>query len=332
MNKKAIVMFSGGLDSILAVRLMQEQGVEVQAVNFSIDFCACIMQDGENVATKAARALDVPIKVVDITAEYLSVLKNPEHGYGKNVNPCIDCKIFMLKKAKAMMDEFGASFIVTGEVLGERPMSQRLDALNIIAREAGLKGFLLRPLSAKLLDPTVPEKEGAVDREKLLGISGRSRKPQFALAAQYGIKKYPNPAGGCLLTDPGFTKRVKDLAEHDAMTVDNLKFLTVGRHFRLSATTKLAVGRDMDENILLQKMAITGDVFFKLKEHQGPIAVLRGAVDDSSLELAASVMAHHTKFRNEPALKVDYWRTGSSARQTLSVRPASAAEVERLRL
>ncbi|MDD3906019.1 MAG: 7-cyano-7-deazaguanine synthase [Candidatus Omnitrophica bacterium] len=332
MNKKAIMMFSGGLDSILAVRLMQEQGVEIQAINFSIDFCACIMQDGENVATKAARALDVPIKVVDITAEYLSVLKNPEHGYGKNVNPCIDCKIFMLKKAKAMMDEFGASFIVTGEVLGERSMSQRLDALNIIAREAGLKGFLLRPLSAKLLDPTVPEKEGAVDREKLLSISGRSRKPQFALAAQYGIKKYPNPAGGCLLTDPGFTKRVKDLAEHDAMTVDNLKFLTVGRHFRLSATTKLAVGRDMDENSLLQKMAITGDVFFKLKEHQGPIAVLRGAVDDSSLELAASVMAHHTKFRNEPALKVDYWRTGSSARQTLSVKPASAAEVERLRL
>ena len=332
MNKKCIAMLSGGLDSILAIKLMLEQGIEVQAVNFSIDFCACIMQNGENVATKAAHMLGVPVKVVDVTEEYLAVLKNPKHGYGANINPCIDCKIFMLKKAKEMMDKAGASFIITGEVLGERPMSQRLDALNIITRDAGLKGFLLRPLSAKLLDPTIPEKEGVVDREKLLDISGRSRKPQFALAAKYGIKEYPNPAGGCLLTDPGFTNRVKDLIKHDALTTGNLKFLTVGRHFRLSPSAKLAVGRDQEENETLQAMAKGHDIFLKLKDRQGPLAVLRGEYDDKTIALAASVAVHHTKFRNEPSLDVNYWKIGSQDKKTVSVKPAGAEEVERLRL
>lgn len=325
-------MFSGGLDSILAVKLMQEQNVEVQAVNFSIDFCACIMQDGENVATKAAKALDVPIRVVDITEEYISVLKNPSHGYGANINPCIDCKIFMLKKAKEMMAEFGASFIITGEVLGERPMSQRLDALNIITRDSGLKGFLLRPLSAKLLEPTVPEKDGAVDRERLLAISGRSRKPQFTLAEQYGIKQYPNPAGGCLLTDPGFTKRVKDLIQHNELSPQNLKFLTVGRHFRISSAAKLAVGRDQDENEALQEMAGKTDIMFKLKDYQGPLAVLRGGGDENTIALAAGVAAYHTKFRNEPLLNVYYWQAGSADKKTISVKPATIEDVERLRL
>ena len=325
-------MLSGGLDSILAIRLMQEQGVEVQAVNFSIDFCACVMQDGENIATKTAKMLGVPIKVIDITEEYIGVLKNPKHGYGANINPCIDCKIFMLKKAKEMMAEFSASFIITGEVLGERPMSQRLDALNIITRDSGLKGFLLRPLSAKLLDPTIPEKEGAVDREKLLDISGRSRKPQMALAEKYGIKEYPNPAGGCLLTDPGFTKRVKDLIKHNELTVENLKFLTAGRHFRLSSSAKLAVGRDKEENEKLQAMANEKDIVFKLKDHQGPLAILRGAHDNDTISLSASVMAYHTKFRDESALKVDYWSKESTAKRTISINPASAGEVESLRL
>jgi len=332
LNKKCIAMLSGGLDSILAIKLMQEQGVEVQAVNFSIDFCACIMQNGENVATKAARMLGVPIKVIDITEEYVGLLKNPRHGYGANINPCIDCKIFMLKKAKAMMPEVDASFIITGEVLGERPMSQRMDALNIITRDAGLKGLLLRPLSAKLLDPTIPENEGVVDREKLLDISGRSRKPQFALAAKYGIKEYPNPAGGCLLTDPGFTNRVKDLISHDALAVDDLKLLTAGRHFRLTPTTKLAVGRDQEDNDALLAIVKDKDIVLKMKDRQGPIAVLRGTYDDDILSLGASVTAYHTKFRNEPSLKVDYWNGGSTDKKTVSVSAAAPDEVERLRL
>jgi tRNA-uridine 2-sulfurtransferase len=325
-------MFSGGLDSILAVKLMQDQGVEVLAVNFSIDFCACIMQDGENVATKAAKMLGVPVKIVDVTEEYVGLLKNPKHGYGANINPCIDCKIFMLKKAKEMMTEVGASFIVTGEVLGERPMSQRLDALNIITRDSGLKGLLLRPLSAKLLDPTIPEKEGIVDREKLLDISGRSRKPQFALAAKYGIKEYPNPAGGCLLTDPGFTNRVKDLMKHDALTAANLKFLTLGRHFRLSPSAKLAVGRDQGENEALQKILKAADVVFKLRDRQGPIAVLRGEYDDAIISLAAEVVAYHTKFRSEPSLSVSYWSGGSLDKKIISVKPATLDQIETLRL
>ena len=325
-------MLSGGLDSILAIKLMQEQGIEVQAVNFSIDFCACIMQNGENVATKAAKMLGVSIKVMDVTEEYLIVLKNPKHGYGANINPCIDCKIFMLKKAKEMMQECGASFIITGEVLGERPMSQRLDALNIITRDAGLKGLLLRPLSAKLLDPTIPEKEGAVDRSKLLDISGRSRKPQFALAKQYGIKEYPNPAGGCLLTDPGFTNRVKDLIKYDSLAAADLKLLTVGRHFRLSPSAKLAVGRDQDENGALEALAKPKDIFFKLKDHQGPLAVLRGDHDEGVLSLGASVTAYHSKFRNKASLNVNYWSPGSEEKQTITVKPAAADEVEKLRL
>lgn len=332
MNKKCIAMLSGGLDSILAIKLMLEQGVEVQAVNFSIDFCACIMQNGENVATKAARMLGVPIKVVDITEEYLTVLKNPKHGYGANINPCIDCKIFMLKKAKEMMAEVGASFIITGEVLGERPMSQRLDALNIITRDSGLKGLLLRPLSAKLLDPTLPEKEGIVDRERLLNFSGRSRKPQFSLAAKYDIKEYPNPAGGCLLTDPGFTNRVKDLIKYDALTPSDLKLLTVGRHFRLSPSAKLAVGRNDRENTMLESLIKANDIIFQLKDYQGPLAVLRGTYDDNIIALSASVMAYHTKFRNEPALRVDYWKSPSTETKTISVKPADLSEVEKRRL
>ena len=325
-------MLSGGLDSILAIKLMQEQGIEVQAVNFSIDFCACIMQDGENVATKAAKMLGVPIKVIDVTEEYLTVLRNPAHGYGANINPCIDCKIFMLKKAREIMPEFGASFIITGEVLGERPMSQRLDALNIITRDSGLKGLLLRPLSAKLLEPTLPEKEGVVGREKLLDISGRSRKPQFALAAKYGIKEYPNPAGGCLLTDPGFTNRVKDLIKYDSLTIIDLKLLSIGRHFRLTPSAKLAVGRDEEENEALEAMAKKIDILLMLKDHQGPLALLRGARDDDTISLAAGIMAYHTKFRDEPSLRVDICNGDSSGLKTISAKPAALDEVERLRI
>ncbi len=332
MNKKALALLSGGLDSILAIRLLQEQLVEVHAVNFSIDFCACAVRDGANSATKAAAALKVPLDVIDITEEYLDVLKNPKHGYGANINPCIDCKIFMLKKAKAYMEKVGASFLVTGEVLGERPMSQRLDALNLIEKQAGVKGILLRPLSAKLLDPTAAEKEGAVDREKLLDIRGRSRKPQFALAAKFGIKEFPNPAGGCLLTDPGFTKRVRDLIAHDELSVDNLRLLTAGRHFRISEEAKLVIGRDKDDNALLQELARPGDVLFKLTDHQGPFSILRGSADDRLVSLAANIIAYHTKFRNEGMLRIDCWKDDPAARKTLSARPSAQDEVENIRI
>ena len=332
MNKKCVALLSGGLDSMLAIRVLQEQGVEIEAVNYFIKFAACIPTNGENAATKAAKLLGVPIKVVDITEEYLSVLQNPKHGYGANINPCIDCKIFMLKKAKEYMKEVGASFLVTGEVLGERPMSQRRDALAIIERDAGVRGILLRPLSARILDATDPEKEGVVDRKKLLDIKGRSRKPQIALAKKFGINEYPSPAGGCLLTDPGFTRRVKDLMEHKEFNIDNLIFLTVGRHFRLSPGAKLAIGRDKEENGTLETHVGPEDISLKLEEHQGPLGVLRGSTGEGSVLLAARLVAYHTKLRNEPKVKVEYWKGASGARSIVTIKPASLEEVEKLRL
>ncbi|MDP3804786.1 MAG: hypothetical protein Q8Q87_04470, partial [Candidatus Omnitrophota bacterium] len=228
MDKKALALLSGGLDSILAAKLVLEQGIEVEAINFLTIFCTCTHKGCQHAATQAAKTLNIPLKIFNITEEYLEVIKNPKHGYGSNMNPCIDCRIFIFKKAKDYMKEAGASFIVTGEVLGERPMSQRRDAILLIEKEAGLKGLILRPLSAKLFEPTIPEKEGIVDRAKLLDISGRSRKPQIVLAKKFAIFDYPCPAGGCLLTDPGFAKRMKDLLVHDALTLDNARLLKFG--------------------------------------------------------------------------------------------------------
>ena len=330
MNKKAIVLLSGGLDSILATRLMMELGIEVVCVHYYIEFAAC--GGGEGPATKAAQALGVPLKTFDITAEYLEMFKKPKHGYGANINPCIDCKIFMLTKAKEYMAEVGASFLVTGEVLGERPMSQRKDALNIIEKNAGVRGILLRPLSAKLLEPTIPEQEGVVDRERLLDIKGRSRKPQIALAAAWGIEEYPNPSGGCLLTDPGFTKRVLDIIAHNDLSLTSLRLLKVGRHFRLSESAKLVIGRDKKENDELQELIRPGDICLRLKEREGPFALVRGSADQTMIRRAAEIMAQHTKYRAEEFLNILYWRQGSDDRGALAVKAASADEVANIRI
>ncbi|MBN2453047.1 MAG: tRNA 4-thiouridine(8) synthase ThiI [Candidatus Omnitrophica bacterium] len=330
VNKKAVVLLSGGLDSILAAKLMLELGIDIACVTYIIEFAMC--GGGLMAASSAAEALGVPLKAVDITAEYVDMLKKPEHGYGANINPCIDCKILMLKKAKAYMEETGASFLVTGEVLGERPMSQRRDALNIIEKNAGVRGILLRPLSAKLLPPTLPETEGIVDREKLLDIQGRGRKPQLELAKKFGIKEYPNPSGGCLLTDPGFTKRVKDLIIHEGLTVEGLRLLKIGRHFRFSKYVKLIVSRDGTENDALEPLIREGDVCFRLKDHGGPLAILRGTSDEKIIMRAAEIMARHTKYRSERSLDVLCWRPGSSDARVLVVKAASMEEADKLRI
>ncbi len=344
MNRKALVLLSGGLDSILATKLMLEQGIDVLAVNFSAKLCMCgCKKTGESAAEAAARMLGVPLKTIDITNDFLEIVKAPVHGYGANINPCIDCKIYMLKHAKDMMAREGASFLVTGEVLGERPMSQRKDALNLIEKRAGVRDILLRPLTAKNLDPTRPETEGIVDRDKLLDIRGRSRKPQMALAEKFGIKKYPNPAGGCLLTDPGFAKRVRDAIEHGEFSAENLALLSVGRHFRLSDNVRLVVGRDEAENDILASLAGPGDIILELKDFQGPLSILRGEKIDLTrlkmplfnlvrLRLAASIAAYHTKFRREPLLNVNYWNSASQSRETISVAPANADDIEILRI
>jgi tRNA-uridine 2-sulfurtransferase len=250
------------------------------------------------------------------------------------MNPCIDCKIYMLRHAKEMMDEADASFIVTGEVLGERPMSQRMDALNLIEKRAGVRGILLRPLTARNLEETLPEKEGIVAREKLLDIRGRSRKPQIMLAQNFGIKEYPNPAGGCLLTDPGFAHRVRDAIEHDEFNTENLALLSVGRHFRLSDKARLVVGRDEAENNILLSIAGSDDTLFELKDREGPVSILRvkNIFQDSLINLAASMAAYHTKFRLEESIRVDYWKGSETDKREVIVRPSGKEEVESLRL
>ena len=333
MNKRAIVLLSGGLDSILAARLMLEQGIEVLAVNFSARLCMCgCKKTGESAAQFAARALNVPLKTIDITDDFIEIVKNPSYGYGANVNPCIDCKIYMFKHAKDMMKEAGASFLVTGEVLGERPMSQRMDALNLIEKRAGVKGILLRPLTAKNLAPTKPELEGVVDREKLLDIRGRSRKPQIALAEKFGITKYPNPAGGCLLTDPEFAKRIKDAIRHDELDAGNLALLSVGRHFRLSDHAKLVVGRDEEENSVLESLISPGDIIFELTDHEGPTSILRGGASENFIRTAAGITAYHTKFRGDLQLKVSYRKAGMTGCEIISVDTAEKDIVENLRI
>ncbi len=332
MNRKAVAMLSGGLDSILAVRLVQEQGIEIHGINFLTLFCTCTHKGCQHAATQAARTLNIPLKVLNITEEYLEIVKNPKHGYGSNMNPCIDCRIFTFRIAKKYMAEIGAGFIITGEVLGERPMSQRKDAILLIEKESGLKGLILRPLSAKLFEPTIPEEEGIVDRGKLLDVRGRSRKPQIALAKQFGLNDYPCPAGGCLLTDPGFAKRIKDLIAHNALDLANVRLLKFGRHFRLSEAAKLVIGRDENENTLLESLARPGDIVFKLKDHQGPFSILRGEADAHIIERAASAISQHTKLRDESAVKIDYWKSDSSGSASITVKPASKDLIESLRI
>lgn len=332
MNRKALALLSGGLDSILAIKLILEQGIEVEAINFLTVFCTCTRKGCKHAATQASLMLNVPLKVLNITEEYLEIVKKPKHGYGSNMNPCIDCRILIFKKAKDYMEETGASFIVTGEVLGERPMSQRRDAILLIEREAGLKGLVLRPLSAKAFEPTIPEIEGIVDRDRLLGISGRSRKPQIALANELSIYDYPCPAGGCLLTDAGFANRIRDLIEHDSLNIDDVKILKIGRHFRLSKEAKLIIGRDEKENDLLESLVLDGDISFKLKDYPGPFSLLRGMADGDLIRLAARLVAYHTKYRQEDGLMIDYWKAPSFNNTTISVKPAKAEDVECFRV
>ncbi len=291
---KAIALLSGGLDSTLSIRVVLEQGIEVEAVNFFTPFCQCNRKGGCGCeAKKAADRMGVTLKVFNLSTEYIEMLKSPRHGYGKNLNPCIDCRILMHKKTREYMKKSGASFIITGEVLGQRPMSQHKKALREIERESGLEGLVLRPLSAKLLPLSIPEKEGWVKRERLLDIRGRSRKPQIALARSYQIGDYPCPAGGCLLTDRGFARRMKDLLTHGEVTLNDIELLKVGRHFRLSPTCKVVVGRNEKENERLLKLAGKDDTCFEPFEVMGPTAVGRGGFDQPLLSLASRIMARY---------------------------------------
>jgi len=298
---KAIALLSGGLDSTLAIKVVLDHGIEVEAVNFVTPFCQCSRKSGcgEHEAKKVTDRFGIKLKMFNPSTEYLQMLKSPKHGYGKNINPCIDCRILMNKKTKEYMGKIGASFVITGEVLGQRPMSQHKAALKIIEKESGLEGLILRPLSAKLLPLTIPEEKGWINRENLLEISGRSRKPQIALANDYKIGDYPCPAGGCLLTDPGFARRMKDLMNHSEITLNEIELLKTGRHFRLSPSYKLVVGRDKEENEKLLRLARKDDICFEPEELPGPTGIGRGICDKEMETLSARIIAHYTSLETE---------------------------------
>ena len=333
MNKKALVLLSGGLDSILACRVMIEQGIEVEAINFVTSFCTCTSKNScKSAGRKAAEDLGVKLSIMNVAKEYLEIVKSPKHGYGSNMNPCIDCRIFMFKKAKEHMAAIGASFVVTGEVLGERPMSQRRDAMNLIEKESGLKGLIVRPLSAKLMDPTIPEQRGVVDREKLLDISGRSRQPQMALADKFNIKDYPCPGGGCLLTDPGFGARIKDMLEHGPFDIPNINLLKVGRHFRFSPQVKAIVGRDHLENAKLEGMLKEGDITIRTEGVPGPMTLLRGGSDSEFVGEAGAITARYTKARSKKKARISYTKWPDQEKMFMYVTPAEESYLEDIRI
>jgi len=329
---KAIALLSGGLDSILATRLIMDHGIEVEAVNFATVFCTCTAKNEDClVSKKAADNLGVKLKIFEISKEFFEIIKNPKHGYGSNMNPCIDCRIFILKRAAEYMKKVGASFLFTGEVLGERPMSQRRDALRIIERDSNLEGMILRPLSAKVLEPTVPEKEGLVDREKLLSITGRSRKPQIELARKFGINDYPRPAGGCLLTDPGFARRMRDLIKHKPnFNITDIQLLKTGRYFRLSPEATLLVGRNENENNKLMSLAGEKDISFYPNKVMGPTGIGNGVFTGKEITSASSIIARYSD--GDSKIEVSYKRGKDGTESITESLPASEEELKNLRI
>jgi len=332
MNRKGLVLLSGGLDSTLAASLLVEQGIELEAINFLTCFCTCTKKGCKNEAMKVSENLGIKLKIINVTKEYLEIVKNPKHGYGSNMNPCIDCRILIFKKAKDYMREIGASFIVTGEVLGQRPMSQRLDTIKLIEKEASLKGLVVRPLSGRLFEPSIAEKEGAIDRDMLLDVQGRSRKPQIDLARKMKITDYPCPAGGCLLTDPGFAKRAKDLLRHNTFTLENIQLLKIGRHFRLNSEAKLIVGRNKDENTKLLHMGMEGDIFFDVEDIPSPIALLRSnQITKKVLDVSCGIISRYADGGQERT-KVLYWKHPDKTSNEIVTIPAARETLESIRI
>jgi tRNA U34 2-thiouridine synthase MnmA/TrmU len=324
---KALALLSGGLDSTLAVRLLLEQGVDVEAINFVSPFCLC--DKGGCGASEVAKRFGIPLKVVSVGQDYLKVVRKPKHGYGKNMNPCIDCRIFMLKKAKKYAREIGASFIFTGEVLDERPMSQHLGTMKTIEEEARLKGRILRPLSAKLMPMTTMETEGIVDREKLMDIRGRSRKRQIDLAKRFTIVDYPCPAGGCLLTYKEFANKVRDLFNHrKRVSLKDIAQLKLGRHLRYGKN-KIIVGRNEAENKSLLQIKTRSDYYFEVPDCGSPNTILQGPKTKEAIEKAAALTAYYSDRRDGDVL-VKYGM--NSLTKSIRVPIPSREEIEKMRI
>lgn len=341
---KAIGLLSGGLDSTLAARVLVEQGIDVVGIHYSTGFCMndhrrAMARPGEdpkrmrNEGLRAGADLGIPIEVLDAGEAYLRMVLNPKHGYGKRANPCIDCRIFMIHGAAEYMRTHGGDFVFTGEVLGQRPMSQHMQSLRLIEKECGIAGLLLRPLSARHLPPTIPEQRGWVDRDRLLGICGRSRKEQMALSERWGLSDYPQPAGGCcFLADENFAKRFHDKKRHarpEDIRREELILLKLGRHFRLSPAVKIIVARDESENGFLARFESLGWRFEAL--HCGsPITLAEGEPDEELRRLIASITARYSDRRGEALVEVAARRAGLEER--LFVPPVADAVLEAYRI
>jgi tRNA-specific 2-thiouridylase len=325
-RRRALALISGGLDSLLAVKLVEEQGVEVLGLTFETPFF------GSDQARRSATAIGLDLVVLDISDRHLEIVRNPRYGYGANMNPCIDCHGLMLRVAGEEMVRRGFDFLVTGDVLGQRSMSQRRDTLNAVDKLSGMKDLTLRPLSARLLPETMPEREGWVDRERFYAISGRSRKTQLELARRMGIEEYSTPSGGCLLTDPIFSCRLKELMEHEGLGRDDALLLRWGRHFRLQGGAKVAVGRNKGENQELECHALLGDLLLRVGSYASPTAVFRGSRQEGDVVTAARLVARYSDAPSEEVVEVKIWSPDSSHVETTLVRAAEEREVSGLRI
>ena len=339
LQRKAVALVSGGLDSMLAVRVIQEQGIHVEGINFFTGFCveghthAIRKKDRDkpkrNNALWTAEQLGIKLHIVDIIEEYKDVVINPKHGYGANLNPCLDCKVFMVRKAREWMEQHGFDFIITGEVVGQRPMSQRKDTMPVVQHESGVEDRLLRPLSAKNLPETLPEREGWVDRERLHDFSGRSRKPQFALARSFGFTDWATPAGGCcFLTDAHYSTKLADLWKSRGSKeyeMDDIMLLKVGRHIRPAEHFKLILAREEGEGKFLQGYKRQYPTL-QVTSHGGPFALIDGEISDEELMQAATIVARYSQGRSAEEVTLEYADTKGRSRELL-VRPASPEEI-----
>lgn len=315
---KALAVFSGGLDSMLAVELIRAQGIEVLGLFFETPFFTPAR------AERSAEILHLPLKVLDITEPHLEVVKKPRYGYGGNMNPCIDCHALMLRKAVERLEAEKAWFVLTGEVLGQRPMSQNLRALSTVAAQSGRPELILRPLCAKLLPPTLPEEKAWVRRDELLSFSGRSRKPQMELAAAFRIPEYPSPAGGCLLTDPVFSRRLKDLlSSRPHCEVRDIELLKVGRHFRTGPATKVVIGRNKKENERIFSLAGDSDLIVKVESLPGPLVLVAGDISPQTESLAVDLALSYSDAEDGEVGEVKLFRKGMERRVSASARPKS---------
>jgi tRNA U34 2-thiouridine synthase MnmA/TrmU len=339
-QRKAVALISGGLDSLLAVRVMQEQGITVEGINFFTGFCveghthAIRKKDRKkpkrNNALWCAEQLGIKLHIIDIIEEYKEVLFNPKYGYGANLNPCLDCKIFMVKKAKEWMDAHGFDFIITGEVVGQRPMSQRKDTMPVVQRDSGVADRLLRPLCARNLPQTLPEREGWVKREELYDFSGRTRKPQMALAKKFGFEGYAQPAGGCcFLTDKQYAVKLTDLWQSRGAReyeLDDIMLLKVGRHIRPAPNYKLIVAREEGEGKFLQGYKRQYPRL-RVTSHGGPLTLIDGELCADDLQLAARIVARYSQGRMEPEVEMEFIDTSGHV-QPMKVVPLGPMDVK----